>query len=162
MLYLVLFLFALGGVLFCAALAAVVCTFRRRDGSSIKRRVLPVAIALFGCTFCLRLAAALGAACLLPMDNALADLGGAAGFEILADSLVHTMQTFSMDEDYTLYLLAGKEMLTQLGLPAAAVLYGFVSAVVNVAAPIAGGAILLDILCDFFPVLRYQIGRAHV
>lgn len=160
MLYLVLFLFALGGVLFYAALAAVVCTFRRRDGSSIKRRVLPVAIALFGCTFCLRLAAALGAACLLPMDNALADLGGAAGFEILADSLVHTMQTFSMDEDYTLYLLAGKEMLTQLGLPAAAVLYGFVSAVVNVAAPIAGGAILLDILCDFFPVLRYQLNRS--
>ena len=157
----VLFLYALGGVLLLAAAAALVRAVRLRDGSSLKSRALPAALALFGSAFCLRLAAGLGAAYVLPMDNALDDLRRlASGFEIVGDSLVHAMQTFSMDEDYTLYLLAGKEMLTQLGLPAAAVLYGFVSAVVNVAAPIAGGAILLDILCDFFPVLRYQLNRS--
>lgn len=159
----VLFLYALGGVLLLAAAAALVRAVRLRDGSSLKSRALPAALALFGSAFCLRLAAGLGAAYVLPMDNALDDLRRlASGFEIVGDSLVHAMQTFSMDEDYTLYLLAGKEMLTRLGLPAAAAVYGVAATLVNVAAPITGGAILLDILCDFFPALRYHLHRSRV
>ena len=78
-------------------------------------------------------------------------------FENFADSIVHTLQTFSMDEDYTQYLSAGKQFITdRLGtFPAA--LYGFVISVLNVAAPILGGAVLLDILTGIFPGLKLRL-----
>lgn len=156
----VLFLFALGGLSLAAAVAALAWTFTRWRAKPVKVRVLLPALALFFSAFCFRLAVGLGAARLPGLAAALADLRFAGWFEILGDSLVHAMQTFSMDEDYTLYLLAGKEMLAALGLPGAAGLYGTAATLVNVAAPVAGGAILLDILCDFFPALRYRLHRS--
>lgn len=74
--------------------------------------------------------------------------------EIIFDSLVHTLQTFSMDEDYTAYTAAGKELLTGMGLALWAEVYGIVNSALGVIAPIMGGALLLDILAGFFPYLR--------
>lgn len=70
------------------------------------------------------------------------------------DSVIHTLQTFSMDEGYTEYILQGKEILQNY--PVWADVYGFVISVLNVCAPILGGAILLDILMDIFPHLRLR------
>lgn len=74
--------------------------------------------------------------------------------ELLIDSLIHALQTFSMDESYTEYTVAGKAILTQYGFRTGAFVYGVVVSVLNVYAPILGGAILLDILTSAFPVIK--------
>lgn len=72
---------------------------------------------------------------------------GAQGLEISAlnrlekafDSLVHALQTFSLDEDYTKYLTVGKDLLENAGHPVWAQVYGLIGSVLNVSAPILGG-----------------------
>lgn len=75
-------------------------------------------------------------------------------FEKCIDSFVHALQTFSMDEDYTSYTIAGKELLNSFGFPNGAVVYGIIISILNVCAPIMGGAILLEVLTGFSPRLR--------
>lgn len=113
---------------------------------------------LFGVVFLLRF----GVEFVLSADSEYSVLrfdGTVLGFlDLLADSFVHSLQTFSMDEDYTSYLLAGRDFVrssTDSLFPAA--VYSILSNIVNVAAPLMGGAVLLDILCDFFPPLRYKM-----
>lgn len=80
-------------------------------------------------------------------------------WEEFFNSFAHALQTFSMDEDYTAYILNGKAMLkTILGVDTCcANLYGFYASLLNLAAPIAGGAIILDILASSFPKVRLQL-----
>ncbi len=75
-------------------------------------------------------------------------------FEKLSDSFLHTLQTFSMDEGYTEYTIVGKELLEAGGHTLWAEVYGAVVSALNVCAPIAGGALLLEILTGVFPTLR--------
>lgn len=77
------------------------------------------------------------------------------GEEIL-NSLLHTLQTFSMDEDYTAYVLDGKSMIAALGGTDTRVqdLFGIYSSLLNAAAPIAGGAVIFEILVSVFPKLK--------
>lgn len=58
-----------------------------------------------------------------------------------------------MDEDYTSYLLSGKEMVRMLVGVASAweMAYSAYASLLNFVAPIAGGAIILDILVNVFP-----------
>ena len=76
--------------------------------------------------------------------------------ESVFDSMVHTLQTFSMDEDYTGYTFAGKDYLTNLGHPFLADVYGLVNSFLGVLAPILGGALLLDILAGYFPYMKLR------
>lgn len=78
-------------------------------------------------------------------------------FERLSDSFLHTLQTFSMDEGYTEYTVIGKAILEADGHALWAVVYGAVVSVLNVCAPIAGGALLLEILTGVFPTLRLAL-----
>lgn len=79
--------------------------------------------------------------------------------EELFNSFVHALQTFSMDEDYTAYILNGKEMMAALtgGSVGWQTAYGIYASVLNVAAPIAGGAILIEILAGVFPKIRLAL-----
>ena len=72
-------------------------------------------------------------------------------FETLMDSFVHALQSFSMDEDYTEYVKEGKEILNSTVL---AEVYGIIVSILNVLAPILGGAVILDILIGIFPRLK--------
>jgi len=74
--------------------------------------------------------------------------------ENLFDSMVHALQTFSMDEDYTAYTVAGKKMLVAAGHEIWAVVYGVVISILNLCAPVLGGALLLDILTGVFPHMK--------
>lgn len=77
-------------------------------------------------------------------------------WEELFNSVAHALQTFSMDEDYTDYILNGKEMLRAIfgadtkwdGI------YGLYASALNVIAPIAGGAIIFEILASIFPKIK--------
>lgn len=74
------------------------------------------------------------------------------------NSAVHALQTFSMDEDYTAYLLDGKRMIEELcGKESRWVqVYGLYASLQNMAAPILGGAILLDMLASFYPKAKLR------
>ena len=77
-------------------------------------------------------------------------------FEEILNSLVHTLQTFSMDEDYTEYIVSGKSMIAALGGTEEWVqnFYGLYSSLLNAAAPIAGGAVVFEILVSIFPTIK--------
>ncbi len=77
-------------------------------------------------------------------------------WEEIFNSMVHALQTFSMDESYTEYIVKGKEMVSVIfgensGWITA---YGFYASVLNFAAPVAGGAILFEILAGIFPKIK--------
>ncbi|MBQ4111463.1 MAG: hypothetical protein IJD38_01570 [Clostridia bacterium] len=76
--------------------------------------------------------------------------------EEILNSLLHTLQTFSMDEDYTAYILDGKSMVAALGGTDAWIqnLYGMYSTLLNAAAPIAGGAVVFELLVSVFPTIK--------
>lgn len=79
-------------------------------------------------------------------------------FEEIFNSISHALQTFSMDEDYTGYILSGKEMLRDL-LGADTkwqTVYGVYASLLNFVAPIVGGAIIFEILASIFPKLRLR------
>ena len=75
--------------------------------------------------------------------------------EAIFNSFVHALRTLSLDEEYELYILAGKRMLRDLfGSDLFASLYGVYAAVLNVAVPVAGGTILFELFSEFSPRFR--------
>ena len=77
-------------------------------------------------------------------------------WEEIFNSMVHTLKTFSMDEDYTQYILDGKQMLRQMFGENTLwqTVYSLYASILNFAAPVAGGAIILDVLASVFPKIR--------
>ena len=73
--------------------------------------------------------------------------------EEIFNSMVHALQTFSMDEDYTQYIIDGRRMISMLFGDGTVWegIYGVYASVLNVAAPVAGGAIIFEILASIFP-----------
>ena len=78
------------------------------------------------------------------------------------ESIIHTLQTFSLDESYAEYLEAGRNMMDSLtgGNALAISLFGGYNSLLNVLAPVAGGAIIFDILSGIFPMIKLFF--AHV
>ncbi len=79
--------------------------------------------------------------------------------ERLFDGVVHTLQTFSMDEEYTAFLQNGKKMVAAIlpeTWPAEQLgnLYGGYVSLLNMLAPILGGAILFELLANIFPIIK--------
>jgi len=71
------------------------------------------------------------------------------------NSLIHTMQTFSLDENYSEAVVIGKELFfNEFNSWFLSEFYGLFASVLNVCAPIIGGAIILGILTNIFPRMR--------
>lgn len=76
-------------------------------------------------------------------------------WETISDSLLHALQTFSMDEEYTKYITFGGTLLKELtGSDGWATAYSVYASILNALAPIVGGAFILDILASVFPSLH--------
>ncbi len=77
-------------------------------------------------------------------------------WEEIFNSLLHALQTFSMDENYIDCILNGKKMIgAVLGEGTAwETVYGLYDSVLSFIAPIAGGAIIFEILASVFPKIR--------
>ncbi len=124
----------------------------KRPGSSMKNKlVYPTVLLVLG-IWVIRYAVALNI-------QVIDDGESMNWFEHLFDAMVHSLQTFSMDEDYTTYLVQGKVFLNKIGGPLLPQLYGVYVSVLNLLAPIAGGAILLDVLSNVFPTIQLVIYR---
>ncbi len=89
---------------------------------------------------------------------------GLTWFEEISNSLVHALQTFSMDEDYTAYIISGKTMLREMfGADAWwQKAYGIYASVLNAVAPIVGGAVMFEILASIFPKIRLWLSHGKV
>lgn len=79
--------------------------------------------------------------------------------EIFFRSVIETLQTFSLEGDFSEFVLQGKELLrTILGqdTPWAGV-YGVYAWALTLLAPLAGGAIILTVLASLFPRLKLRL-----
>lgn len=74
--------------------------------------------------------------------------------EKFIDSILHTFQTFSMDEDYTQYILEGKRILKSHQLELLSKVYGFITSILYLTAPVLAGSIVLDFVANTFPIIR--------
>ena len=85
-------------------------------------------------------------------------------WEEIFNSMIHALQTFSMDEDYTEYIFKGKEMLGVIfGETSPWVsIYGLYAAISNFVAPVAGGAIIFEILASIFPKIKIRLSNFAV
>lgn len=79
-------------------------------------------------------------------------------WEEIFNSMMHALQTFSMDEAYTDYILDGKKMVGALFGSDSRLMtvYGLYASVLNLVAPIAGGAVIFEILASVFPQVRLR------
>jgi len=150
-----LVLMLLGVAMFFVTAGLVVRAWNRRRETALKYSMLSVAGTALAAIFLLRYSVAWAAvnAELSGLENLEGNLGW---LELISDCFVHTLQTFSMDEDYTAYLLAGKACFAAFG-EGTVLLYSVTVSLLNMLAPVAGGAIIADILCDHFPKIRYML-----
>lgn len=81
-------------------------------------------------------------------------------WEEIFNSFVHTLQTFSMDEEYTVYITKGREMLSSIFNSDDSgwiTVYGLYASLLNFIAPIAGGAIIFEMLVSIFPRIKLSL-----
>lgn len=133
-------------------------TGRRARRRAPRSRFLVWSAALVFSVWCLRFAVGYYSICAVEGGT------GLYWWEELMNSLIHALQTFSLDEDYTLYIKDGKAMMEALAgagafWPGA---YGLYASVLNVVAPIAGGAFLFEVLAGIFPRVGLLLARLRI
>ncbi len=79
--------------------------------------------------------------------------------EEIVSSLVHTLQSFSLDENYLLYLKGGKALMAAV-FPKSCLmphLYSFYVSILNVLCPVIGGAVIFALLTSIFPRIKLTL-----
>ena len=123
-----------------------IITFVKNNKKPLLNRLTIISLCLLVSIWGLRLTIAL----LVPSgENATAMTLG----ECIIDSFLDTVRTFGLEEDYVEFITDVKALMAVFGITSGWLYTSvcvFVTAL-NVAAPIAGGAILLDVLSTVFP-----------
>ncbi len=138
---------------------AFVKTHRQAHKKTGISRMFAFSVCLIGSVWCLRYA--VGYFAILSSDMPERML---TWWEEIFNSLAHALQTFSMDEDYTEYIINGKQMLREIlgqDTPWQTV-YGLYASILNFVAPIAGGAIIFEILASIFPKIRLSLAHMAI
>ena len=86
--------------------------------------------------------------------EALEPLNGAERF---LSAFIDSLQSFSLDADYSLYTVKGKELFEAVYGRFFADIYGIIASLLNILAPVMSGAVLLDILTGVFPWLKLSL-----
>ena len=110
-------------------------------------------VSLLGSVWCLRYAVGYFEIITMSENEATLSL-----WEEVFDSFLHALQTFSMDEDYTKYIITGNQMLETV-FPKSLSLQAFFrvySSLLNFISPIVGGAIIFEILASVFPKIKLR------
>lgn len=128
---------------------------RSKSGAS---RMLIFSVCLFCSVWCLRYAVGYFGIMHPDFSSAVAEssVEGLTWWEEIINSMIHAFQTFSMDESYTEYIVNGKTMLRKIfGADSSwQTGYGIYASVLNFAAPIAGGAVIFEVLASIFPKIK--------
>ncbi len=106
----------------------------------------------YGAIWCLRYAVGYYAKLnIAPSDNPLGN-SGLNWFEEGFNSLLHTLQTMSLDEGYTEYIDIGNEMFSYLGWNPT--VHGVYASCLNILAPIVGGLIIFEVFTNIFTAIK--------
>lgn len=145
-------LYGSGALLVLAALYFIVLSLRRRHRVSLQRKLLLPALMLLATVFLNRLAVGMSIITddgIGGLDNVLLEMG---------NSLLHTFQTFSLDESYTAYLTGGMFLVEQLWSSAWRTdLYAYISIIQSVLCAFTSAGVLLTVLSRIFPRLKLWI-----
>ena len=84
---------------------------------------------------------------------------GLTVMELLFDSFIHALRTLSLDEEYVHYIVLGKEMIRDIVSEKywCEYVYGIYASCLNLLTPLAGGAIVFDVLTTVFPKLKLKV-----
>ncbi len=160
-----LILIVLSWIVFISGIGIVCFQFSRRKEQSLSSKILAFSGILFVSVFLLRFATGTFVNQLIMHNKADEQLLGILEYavsmhwlETVARSLVQTLRTFAVDEDYAIYAVVAERMGESVLsahwiLP---VLYRIHAGVVTVLAPVAGGAIIFDILTRIFPKMKLR------
>ena len=127
---------------------------RDRSKSGIGR-VVSFSICLIGSIFFLRYAVGYYSTLFTTSGS------GLSCWEEIFNSFLHTLQTFSMDEEYTEYISNGNKLFAEIfaGYGWMELFFRIYSTTLNIVAPIAGGAVIFEILSSIFPKIKLGISR---
>lgn len=133
--------------------------FQKKRNRSFKSKLLLASIFLIGAVWSLRFAVGYYSV-FNPPEGSIP----LSPLEEVFNSFVHTLQTFSLDEDYTAYITIGREMMAAaFGEGARSVeVYGVYAAVLNFLVPVAGGAIVFEIISEFSPKMRLLFANSMI
>ncbi|MCD7755149.1 MAG: hypothetical protein LUJ09_02255, partial [Firmicutes bacterium] len=127
--------------------------------------MLAFMLCLLGSIFCLRYSVGLFGKYYPELSTVASGSGteGLTWFEELVNSVLHTLQTFSTSENYTGYMISGRAMIRTLfgANTLLETLYGIYDAVLDFAAPIAAGAVILELLASIFPKIRLWLSAGR-
>ncbi len=125
--------------------------YKSQKNSQLARSLLAFSAMILGAVWCVRLASEIF--CFI-IDSQ--EITGIDWCETVLKTFLSTLQTFSLDENYESCVLIGKLMMRALAGEGSSLvgLYGVYLSVLNVLAPVAGGAIIFDILSSIFPMMR--------
>ncbi len=136
-------------------------TRRRKEYIGIKnptRDIMRIALLILFAVWMSRFA--VGLAVDLFDINASDELGDIPCWNQFGYSLLHALMSFSMDEAFEVYRNAGEQMMEKLcHAPWLTTAFAVYSAVLNVAAPIVGGAIILDIIAELSPQVHFLFAK---
>lgn len=123
-------------------------------------RMLMFSACLIAAVWCLRYAVGYFSIIFKAADAAdAAEAAELTWCEEIFNSMLHALQTFTLDEDYTKYISDGKAMIGKICGDQSVwkTVYGLYASVLNFIAPIAGGAIIFEILASIFPEIRLRL-----
>lgn len=163
----VLWLLLLSWAVFAAGTVFASFLFARKKEMAMSTKLLVFSCGLFVSIFLLRLATG------IYINNMITTgLADAAFLEAVGDnsvmlhwgepvvrSLVQTLRTFGIDEDYTIFVVVARSMKQGIfsSYPFVTQIYRIHAALVTVLAPVAGGAIIFDILTKIFPKMKLRL-----
>jgi len=151
--FIIQFLLWLSVVFFIFAVIYLVKQLSSHKSKSVNQKIFIPTCCLFASIFLQRYIVGFYEVILLNSESLIN--AGYNWVDEIFNSLIRTMQTFSLDENYLGAIAIGKELFfNEFNSRLLSEFYGFFASVLNVCAPILGGAIILGLLTSIFPRIR--------
>ncbi len=129
-------------------------TLRRRASSSMGKWLMFCSACFVLSLWCLRFATSY-------YSEIIVESSGLSGPDMFFDSLLRALQTMTMNESCSEFVVLGKEMVSYLyagrDVSRIAFVYGIYASSLDLLAPISGGLALFSALAAFFPKIRLRI-----
>jgi hypothetical protein len=148
--------FGLSVLFFITGIGVFIHQMIKHKGRSVINKLFGPTVCLFLSVFSLRFCVGFYEAAKITEPT------GLNWFENLLHSLVSALQTFSLDATYIDTITVGKDLFAKYGNEFWVSFYGIFVVVINICAPVLGGAILLGILINSFPHIRVKLNPFRV
>lgn len=149
---------------FVLSVLAILVAFIKSKVSSERTKkskigsILIVIMLLVASVWCLRFAVTYSSVSLQESEQGLTTI------EKIINCIFAAIRTFKLDEDYGAFILNLKELATELNAQntTAQTLLIAYATVMNIVAPVIGGAVIIDILASIFPIIKMAFSYVEV